>query len=258
MNEILTVQQKKILQNLGLSQTQTKLYLSSLKYGLLSVLELSKLTGINRQQIYEDSEKLLAVGLYAITRKDGRKFIAAAPDKLAILGNKKLRELQSTLSQLSVIIPLLEGISVPKKDKITVKYFEGSDKIKEAYEDELTAAQHTEVLSFAGLIEHVFGYFPEEYWNTWNKTFIKSNSSSRMLCHYSKEAQSTAKNDKLYHRETRYLNHFPLKINMDVFNNTLLIVSFEDDFAIWIESRILADSYRIMFNALWTTAKTFI
>ena len=54
----LTQKQKDSLVALGLSPLQLKLYLTSLKHGILSVLELSKLIGVNRQQIYHDAEKL--------------------------------------------------------------------------------------------------------------------------------------------------------------------------------------------------------
>ena len=47
----------KVLKELGLTDTQITLYLTSLKSGILSVLELSKLTKINRQQIYEQTKQ---------------------------------------------------------------------------------------------------------------------------------------------------------------------------------------------------------
>ena len=78
-----------------------------------------------------------------------------------------------------------------------------------------------------------------------------------MLVHNSAAARETAKNDPKYKRETRWLNEFPLKVNIDIFNDTVLIVSFYDEMAVWLESRLIAGSYRIMFNTLWTQAKSF-
>ncbi|MFA5020665.1 MAG: helix-turn-helix domain-containing protein [Patescibacteria group bacterium] len=257
MKNCFNEKQFEILQELGLSKIQATLYLTSLKHGILSVLELSKLTKINRQQIYAEAEKLVDLGIYELTRKQGKKYIPANPDKLMKIGKKKINETENVLTELSMIIPQLETLSTLKKNKVVVKYFEGMPKIREAYEAELEASKNTEVLSFAGSIDNVFEFFSEAYWDKWNKKFIKYESKSRMLVHNSAVARKTAENDKQYKRETRWLQDFPLKVNIDVFNNTIFIVSFQDEIAIWIEGHVLAQSYRIMFNTLWELAKPF-
>jgi len=249
--------QLEILSELGLSKTQTILYLTSLKHGILSVLELSKITNINRQQIYTEAEKLVELGMYELTRKQGRKYIPANPSKLVKVGKKKIDKTEEILLKLSAILPQFEALAIPKKNKVIVKYFEGLAKIREAYEDELDASKNTEVVSLAGSIDTIFEFFPESYWDTWNKKFIKYDSRSRMLVHNSDIAHKTAKNDKKYKRETRWLENFSLKINIDIFDNTVLVVSFHDEIAIWIESHMLAQSYRIMFNTLWELSKPF-
>lgn len=252
-------QEKQIeaLNDLGLTRTQALLYLTSLKHGTLSALELSRLTQINRQKIYEDAEKLIQMGLYDITRKQRRKYIAALPTRLLSVGRKNIAAIEETLAKLSKIIPSFEALTIPSKNSVTVRYYEGLDKLDEAYENELEAAKNTEVLSFAGLIDHVFEFFPEKYWDVWNKKFVKQKSKSRMLVHNSEIARDTSRHDKEYHRETRHLKHFPLKVNIDVFNNVVLVVSYNDEFGVWLESSVLAESYRIMFNAFWELANPF-
>lgn len=247
----------KTLLGLGLSRTQMMLYLASLQHGILSVLELSKITGISRQQIYEEAEKLVKLGLYEITRRQRRKYLPANPLKLLKMGRRRIEETEELLSELSSLLPQFEALSVPKRNKVITKYYEGLDKIREAYEDELEVVKNTEVVSFAGSIDDIFQFFPESYWNKWNKRFVKNNSRSRMLVHNSDTARITAQYDREYKRETRYLHNFPLKVNIDVFNNIVLVVSFYDEIAIWIESHMLSQSYRIMFNALWGLAKPF-
>ncbi|MFA6594356.1 MAG: helix-turn-helix domain-containing protein [Candidatus Buchananbacteria bacterium] len=250
-------EQLEILSRLGLSKIQATLYLTSLKHGVLSVLELSKLTKINRQQIYSEAEELVEFGIYDLTRKQGRKYIPANPGKLIKIGKKKINETEKVLTELSAILPNLEVLSTQKKNKVIVKYFEGIPKIKEAYEEELETSKNTEVLSLAGSIDDIFEFLPESYWDKWNRKFVKYDSRSRMLVHNSEAARRTIENDKQYKRETRWIEKFPLKVNIDVFNNTVLIVSFHDEMAIWIESHMLAQSYRIMFNTLWELSKPF-
>ena len=250
-------EQLEILLRLGFSKVQATLYLTSLRCGVLSVLELSKITKINRQQIYSEAEELVDLGIYELTRKQGRKYIPANPDKLIKIGKKRINETENVLTELSIILPHFEALSTQKKNKVVVKYFEGMSKIKEAYEEELDASKNTEVLSLAGSIDNIFEFLPESYWDKWNIKFVKYKSTSRMLVHNSEAARRTIKNDKQYKRETRWIEKFPLQVNIDVFNNTVLIVSFHDGIAIWIESHMLAQSYRIMFNTLWELSKPF-
>ncbi|OGZ26767.1 MAG: hypothetical protein A2427_00520 [Candidatus Nealsonbacteria bacterium RIFOXYC1_FULL_40_7] len=252
-----TDKQLKVLMKLGLSEIQAILYLTSLKHGILSVLELSKLTKINRQKIYEESEKLVEMGLYDITRKQRRKYISAVPMKLLKLGEEKINKTQETLKELSGIIPQLESMPASKKNKVVVKYYEGIGKIKEVYKEELEMAKNTEVLSLAGSIDDIFKFFPESYWEEWNKKFVKQGSKTRMLVHKSDAARETTGHDNDYKRETRYIDNFSLKVNIDIFGENVLLVSFYDEIAILINSQILSQSYRIMFETLWGMAKSF-
>lgn len=253
----LSEKQTETLRNLGLSKSQISIYIASLEYGILSVLELSKITKISRQQIYDDTEKLIELGLLEITRKQGKKYIPAPASKLSKLAEKKIASLQSILFEINNMVPALEELSTEKRNKVRVKYFEGLDKIKEAYEEELFSATNTEILSLAGLIDNVFDYFPEKYWEKWNQKFVQSKSTTRMLVHNSDIAKKHSLFDKAFKRETRYLERFPLKVNIDIFNNTVLIVSFTEQFAVWIDSEVISQSYRIMFNTLWYQAKSF-
>ncbi len=246
-----------ILKELGLTEIQINLYLTSLKEGILSVLELSKLTKINRQQIYEQAEKLVELGLYDITRKQGRKYIPADPKKLMDISRKKIASLENVSDKLLDIASILGEIRLNKKEKITTKYYEGQKKIKEAYAQELAQSKNTELLSLAGLVDEIFKYFPQDYWDKWNKEFAKHNSKARMLVHYSETAKKFSQKDREYKVETKYLNNFPLKVNIDIFGNVVLVVSYVDELAIWIESSVVAQSYRILFEMLWQQAKKF-
>jgi len=257
MSKDFTTKQLEPLLELGLNKTQGTIYLTLLKQGILSVLELSKLTGINRPQLYDETEKLLQLGLLEVTRKNRRKYIAANPSKLLKISKENISKAEGAYQRISAALPLLESIPKSKNNKADILYFEGMQKIKEAFERELEECKNTEVLSFVGSVEDIYDFFPEPYWKKWNKTFVQQKSSSRMLVHYSKAAKETSKYDKEYRRETKYLDDFPLKINIDVFNDTVLILSPYDETAIWVQSAILANSYRIMFETFWKLASSF-
>lgn len=243
------------LLEIGLTSNQSIIYLTLLREGICSILELSKLTGIARGQLYEDTEKLISEGLAELTRKQKRKYLAVGPHKLLKIAKEKITKAQDVFEKISTHLPILESIPKQNRHKALIKYYEGIEGIKEAYSKELDACKETEVLSLVGSLEDIYEFFPENFWEKWNKEFVLSKSKSRMLCHKSPLAVETSTHDSTYNRETRYLEKFPLKVNMDVFGTNVLIVSYYDELALWIDSRVLSDSYRIMFEALWPLSK---
>lgn len=243
------------LVSIGLSKTQATIYLTALAHGMLSVLELSKRTGIHRQQIYEAAEKLVELGLLDATSKRNRKYIPARPAKLVEFGKQHAQKLDEAANVVHGLLPQLEKFAIKgKANRVVTRHFEGLARIKEAYEEELHASKGMEVLCLAGSLDDLYEFFPEHYWDKWNKQFVKNGSTSRMLANDTAEARKSLENDTVYKRETRFLKSLPLTTNIDVFGSIVLMVSPYDALAIWIESRAIADSYRTLFEALWSKA----
>lgn len=242
---------------LGLTKNQAVLYVAALKQGLVTATELARVTKINRQQIYADTEKLIELGLFDITKKKQRKFIAAAPAALMALAQKREMHAARATQTLAQHLPFLESLRSTNPAHAPIKYFEGLARIREAYLQELDLCKKTEVLSFVGSVGDLFKFFPEGFWKEWNARFVAKQNRCKMLVHDSIEARETTKHDQAYHRETRYLRSFPLKVNIDVFEHTVLIVSVYDELALWIESPIIADSYRLLFHTCWENAHSF-
>lgn len=243
------------LTSIGLSKVQATVYLEALAHGMPSVLELSKRTGIHRQQIYEAAEKLVGMGLFDATSKRNRKYVPARPVKLVEFGKARAERLHEATNVVHTLLPQLEKFAqTGKVNKVVTRHYEGLARVKDAYEEELHTSKGLEVLSLAGSLEDLYEFFPEHYWDKWNKRFVKQGSASRMLAHDTEEARKSLKQDPVYKRKTRFLQDLPLKMNIDVFGTTVLMVSPYDALAIWIESRAIADSYRALFEALWSNA----
>jgi sugar-specific transcriptional regulator TrmB len=239
------------LQELGLTKNQALLYLTSLQKGLLSALELGRLTKINRHQIYKDAERLIELGLYESTSKVRKKYIPADPSRLEKIELEAISKHKKILSDVVALTPFLENLSVGQRGKVSTIHYDGIEQISKGYKKELELSKNTEVLSFVGSIKNTFSFFPEKYWDRWNKQFVKQKSKSRMLVDSSEHKVSTIELDNKYNRETRFVTNFPLKVNIDVFNNVTYIVSFDDEIGFWIESPIVANSYKILFESLW-------
>ncbi len=256
MTKKVTERDVEALTSIGLTKTQATIYLTALAHGMLSVLELSKKTGIHRQQIYEATEKLVEMGLLDATSKRNRKYIPARPGKLVEFGKERAEKLHEATNIVHTLLPQLEKFAVTgKQNKVVTRYYEGLPRLKDAYDDELRESKGLEALSLAGALEDMFEFFPEHYWDKWNKKFVKNGGTSRMLVNDSPEGRRALGHDPRYNRDTRLAKDLPLKINIDIFGSNVLMVSPYDALAIWIESRVIADSYRALFEALWGKAE---
>lgn len=250
----ITNKQIELLGQLGLTKNQTLLYCTSLQHGVLSVLELSKLTKLNRQQIYTEAEKLIELGLYDITRKNNKKFIAASPDKLASLAQKKIESVEELAKKTTTSLPDFKKLVSYNNDQIITKFFEGKNQIIKGYTEELAQSKNTQLVSISGSLEEMFTFLTIDWWQNWNNEFSKNKSTARMLVNNTEYSKTFAQKNISNNITTRYIDSFNLKVNIDVFNNTVFIVSFLDSIGIWLESPIIAQSYRLLFDALWQNA----
>lgn len=246
---------KSILLEIGITHSQVLTYFGFLENPLRSVLEISKILGLNRQQIYNDAEKLVQLGLLERTSKTKRRYLAGNPLKIKEILKEREEKANLLLKDVETIIPLLQNSISQYKTFVRTKFYEGEQELKEAYADELLLAKGSVVLSLVGDISETYDMFPVSFWDSWNRKFVKNGGSSRMIINNSFEAQKIPLYDPHYKRETRHIKDFNLKINIDIFNDSVLLVSFKDKIALSIQSNIIASSYKILFETLWSFAK---
>src|SRR3990172_9078574 len=117
-----------LLEKLGFSEKEAKVYLAALELAEDSVQNIAKKAGINRATTYVILEKLMGFGLVSTYEKAKKThFIAENPQELLnIIKEEELalrqreKEIKDNLSQLVAIYNLKQG-------KPIVRFFEGAD-----------------------------------------------------------------------------------------------------------------------------------
>ncbi len=247
---------RETLKSIDVTDSQAEVYLAILKHPAASVLELSRATGKNRQQIYNDAEKLMEIGLLEKTNKQKRKYIANDPKRILEIAQDRQDKAQDIVKKIAQIMPEMESVAKSYKTQISTKFYEGDLQIAQAFDKERVMASGQTVLTVCGEVDEAFKTFPEEFWQKWYKKFVtKKGSFVKMIVSDTPLGrQSSAQFDKVYKRECRFIKGFPVKINIEIFGDTVLLVSFKDKFAVWIESAVVAASYRVLFDTIWHTA----
>ena len=118
-----------VLEQMGLNDKESKIYLACLELGPASILEIAKKAAINRVTAYYIIEGLRQKNLISVTIKKKKKlFVAAEPEEIIKLLKEKEEAFISILPQLHALNNL-----IVKKPRI--RFYEGEDGIINVYKD---------------------------------------------------------------------------------------------------------------------------
>lgn len=125
----------KRLQEFGLSDKEAKIYLALLELEQASVVELSRKTGINRVTMYSVLDQLQKKGLVSQTDATKKsKFLAEPPERLALVIERNIKELELKKTSLDQLVKDLDLIS-NQPDKPIVRFFRGDEGISSMFEE---------------------------------------------------------------------------------------------------------------------------
>lgn len=127
---------EKYLQEIGLSEKESQIYLALLQVDSESIQDIAKKTGINRTTVYPVLESLNQKGLVSEVQ-DGKKtmYQAAPPERLETFVERQKVLLTEKAKRLKDIIPEIKGIQRQSGERPIIKFFEGRDGVVSAYEE---------------------------------------------------------------------------------------------------------------------------
>jgi len=237
--------EKELLQNLGLTKNEAKVYKALVRLKFASVNEIYRASDVPRVNAYDVLESLKAKGLVASATKANKMYFEPAdPQRLREMYEKKKKEMdevEKNIGQLSAVF------AQPSK-KRDVGLFKGMLGLKSVMKDVLTAK--TEILDYGS------GLFPiahRSYSRIWESHRIRKKISMRIVT--SKSSRGKAPKKRL--QTIRYLDmEFKNLSSTFIYDNKVAILMWvEEPLAILIENKEIADSYRNYFEVLWNKAK---
>ena len=247
---------RSLLRATGLTVRQVQLYLHGLRHGPHVVTDYATALKINRQQTYAELERLVDAGAMEGTGTRPRRYFAVSPEQLVRREEERQAEHATKIDDLRSHLDLFRSLQQETPESAaSITNYQGKVRVRQAYERELVETKGTEVCSLVGSLEAHYQLLPEDYWDTWNKRFAKQRSSCRMIVHPSASAKRAQSHDREARRETRTLKEFDGSLNIDIFGPHVLLVSAEEQLALWIESPAIARSYRLLFETLWRVSQ---
>ncbi len=127
---------EQFLEEIGLSEKESKIYLALLQVDRDTVQDIAKKTGINRTTVYPVIESLQKKGLVSEVQ-EGKKieYMAEPPERLETFVERQKVVFEEHTKRLKDIIPQIKSLERKSGERPIVKYFEGRDGAVSAYEE---------------------------------------------------------------------------------------------------------------------------
>ena len=229
-----------ILKEIGLQDSEIKVYISLLKLKEATASQITQYTGLHRSNIYDIIEKLKERGLVSFIIKNNVKYFrASSPERI-------LDYLKEKEEKIKLILPELISISKEKEENIKVEIYKGKEGIKTILNDIIKEGKNY----------FLFGHLKfEELLPIYVKQFIRQLNEKNISEKAILEKGTKIIPAKKHHY--KYISKEFLFPNATIIygNKIAIFVWQEPYYVILIQNKDLSVSYKIHFNLLWKVAK---
>jgi sugar-specific transcriptional regulator TrmB len=247
-----------ILQEIGFSKGEIKVYFALLELGETTIGPLSKKASVTPAKVYPILDKLSSKGLSSYIIKSGTKYFrAASPNQIISFLDEKSTKIDEEKEEIKKIIPQIEAKQEFAKEIHSAEIYQTFDGMRTLYNEALRVLKENkeEFIGFTlGEEEYKFKeseYFFQEYDTKRRSLRIKV----KLLGHISQKKfmQSITRGDR--NITVKYLP-YRLPTGVIIFGDKVATIVWEDiPTAFVIQSKQVANSYKRFFEAMWKISK---
>lgn len=235
-----------VLKQVGLTNTEIKVYLALTELGLSLASKTASKAGIDRAVTYHVIENLIKKGLVNYVIKENRKYFnTTEPEKILDL----LKEKEEAVKEL---IPELRKLRKPLEEKPIIEIYQGKEGLKTVLNDVLDQRKNYFIIGYTGAALKLTKYwFPH-----WHKRRIKLKIKRFILFPYEMKGKEVTKYPLT---EAKFLpQNYKTPVSTFIYgkDKVLIFLPIENDFTgIVIKSKEVWESYKNTFNILWNISK---
>ncbi|MFH1174534.1 MAG: helix-turn-helix domain-containing protein [archaeon] len=238
-----------VLEDLGLSEAEARVYLSLLELGSTLAGPVIKKTGLHRGTTYQILQRLQEKGLVSsIIKGKKQHFAAAPPEQFKDMLKEKEEKLDSILPELA----LKAKLSIEKQDVTVYSGVNGIRAVLDKMLDELGSKGEYSDFGVSGLFKEVMG----PYWELWQKRKKKLGITSQVIFNEDVKKKSPELLQNYVGEARFHPREFASITDTMIYNNNviLFIWTARPPIAIVICNKENADSYRNQFLLMWKYA----
>jgi HTH-type transcriptional regulator, sugar sensing transcriptional regulator len=240
-NNIIKVKMEEILREIGLTNTEVKVYLALLDLGSGLAGEITKKSEVNRTNVYDALERLMEKGLATYVISANRKvFEAVTPERLKEI-------LEEKTNKLNKILPQLKQIYKESKTKEEATIFKGKKGIKSVFEDVLK--ENKEVYVY-GAESRFADMFPA-YQKHWNDRRAKQKIKLSII--FNEKVKEKKIKEKLKLTKMKFIpKNYNFPATIMIYGDKVVTTNWTTPpIAFQIKSKGTAKSNLSFFNILW-------
>lgn len=227
---------KEILADLGFEKKETDIYLSLIRNGSLSALQISKETGIDRTNVYDLLNKLIHKGIVSsISKNSTTHYSGLEPDKLSTYFKEKY-------SALDEALPELKNLRVDKNSDFICETFYGKEGLKIVLKDMLSSTKNYKVIGMREEYDAALGYFTDQGILKINENKIKETGIFEKGAKFKKTKNGVYKGvDKLSTPSSTI-----------IYDDIVLFITWIEPYhIIRVKNKIFSKNQEENFNLLW-------
>ena len=239
-----------LLEKIGLTKSESKIYIALLSLGLSSVGPIINNTNVARSKIYDVLNRLRKKGLVStVIEGKTKKFDAVSPNQLNRVINLQKQEIQARQNELNNIIPMLNKIKPMPETKAEI--LSGARGIKAFFDMTLYENPNKNEVLFLGYPKDTSIYF-NAYFRDYNKKIQQMDIKGRVIYYY--EAWFLKKRKKRKNVKQKYMHKdASTPAFIVVFGDTVgnIVFTKEQKLCFLIKNKDVAKSYKNYFEMVW-------
>lgn len=235
---------EEILQKIGLTDNEIKVYLTLLKIKNGLAGEITKVSGIHRRSVYDAIERLIQKGLISYARDGKRKYFQAEkPERIMDIMKNWEAELKDSLPKLRAIYE--RGI-----EKQQAVIYRGKNGLKSIMDDMISVGEDIYIYGAYGDIDERMRYFFAQF----EKRRLRKKIKVKVIFDENTRSRWAG---KLPLVKAKFLpKGFSGPVTTLIYGNRVVIEHWTDNPILFmIKSPEVAGSYRKYFNLIWKTGK---
>lgn len=238
---------ERLLEQLGFSQNEVKIYLAALETGLASAQEIAKKANLQRTTTYSVLGYLADRGVVAKSKIRGKtRYVAEPPIKLLSL----VSDLQA---KIKASLPELEAIYNKSEKKPRIVFYEGDQAIQTVYDDTLRE-KPGEILEWN--TNAYFERFPQHDYI--RKRIALGVRAKRIAGSGSIWHTKHKKTDVAELAETVIVPRdlFWPDIEVNIYNDKVAFMNYAENLSVIVTSKAIAEAMRQAYQLSWLGAKS--
>lgn len=242
-----------LLEKLGLTKTEAKIYLLLLRLGQVPATPIIKKAELHRATVYDVLERLMEKGLVSYIIKNSiRYYSTTEPERFEVILEDKEKEIQEQQKSFQEIKKELNTLASLPKEQYPVEVLVGKGGLKTALEDVLRKKKTFYALGAQGN----FQKYVQDYHHIWHNKLKQLKIQCKMI--YAEKCRKLrTKEFPLPYAKIRFIDKvYDGPMTTHFYDDTVLIVMWaEQPIVIRIKSKELVGHYRGFFELIWKMAK---